>query len=99
MRTASCYPASVQQQRFGGARLVAAAAAALVVGCALTLTLFGTDEAGTRAVVRFTARTSALLFSGAFAASAINRLWPGPPARWLLRNRRYLGLSFAVSHG
>jgi DMSO/TMAO reductase YedYZ heme-binding membrane subunit len=89
----------MQQPRFGGARLVGAAAIALMSGCALTLALFGTDETGIRALVRFTARTSALLFSLAFAASAINRLWRGPVGRWLLRNRRYLGLSFAVSHG
>ena len=38
-----------------------------------------------------------VLFSLAFAASALNRLWPR--TRWLLRNRRYVGVSFAVSHG
>jgi hypothetical protein len=45
-----------------------------------------------------TARTSLLLFLLAFAASAAYRLRPGPGTRWLLANRRYVGLSFASSH-
>ncbi|MFI5500572.1 hypothetical protein ACIA5E_16060 [Nocardia asteroides] len=36
---------------------------------------------------------------GAFVATSVLALWPGEPARWLARNRRYLGLSFAMSHG
>ncbi|MFI8975810.1 hypothetical protein ACIGO9_23180 [Nocardia asteroides] len=36
---------------------------------------------------------------GAFVATSALALWPGEPARWLARNRRYLGLSFAMSHG
>ena len=33
----------------------------------------------------------------AFAASSIQALFPGPFSRWLLRNRKYLGLSFAAA--
>jgi methionine sulfoxide reductase heme-binding subunit len=51
-----------------------------------------------RVVVRYTARTSLLFFCLAFSASALHRLWSTPYTRWQLRNRRYLGLSFAVSH-
>jgi hypothetical protein len=49
-------------------------------------------------VVRATARTSVLLFGLAFAASSLHRLWPSEATRWLLANRRYLGVSFATSH-
>ncbi len=35
----------------------------------------------------------------AFAASAMAQLLPGNTSRWLLRNRRYLGLSFAAGFG
>jgi sulfoxide reductase heme-binding subunit YedZ len=58
----------------------------------------GFEVDGVRMVVRYTARTSLLFFCLAFSASALHRLWPTPYTRWQLRNRRYLGLSFAVSH-
>jgi sulfoxide reductase heme-binding subunit YedZ len=58
----------------------------------------GFEVEGVRMVVRYTARTSLLFFCLAFSASALHRLRPGPFTRWQLRNRRHLGLSFAVSH-
>ena len=58
----------------------------------------GFEVDGVRMVVRYTARTSLLFFCLAFSASALHRLWSGAFTRWQLRNRRYLGLSFAVSH-
>lgn len=58
----------------------------------------GFETDGVRLVIRFTARTSLLFFCLAFSASALYRLWPTAPTRWQLRNRRYLGLSFAASH-
>src|SRR5215475_10466362 len=54
---------------------------------------------GVRMVVRFTARTSLLFFCLAFSAAALARLWPNAWTRWLRRNRRYLGVTFAASHG
>jgi methionine sulfoxide reductase heme-binding subunit len=54
---------------------------------------------GVRMVIRFTARTSLLLFCLAFSASALARLWPNVWTRWQRRNRRQLGVTFAASHG
>jgi methionine sulfoxide reductase heme-binding subunit len=54
---------------------------------------------GVRMVIRFTARTSLLFFCVAFSAAALARLWPNGWTRWLRRNRRYLGVTFAASHG
>jgi sulfoxide reductase heme-binding subunit YedZ len=51
-----------------------------------------------RAVIRATAFTSAVPFLAAFIASALHRLRPWPLGRWLVTNRRYLGLSVAASH-
>jgi DMSO/TMAO reductase YedYZ heme-binding membrane subunit len=59
----------------------------------------GFEVDGIRLAIRFTARTSLFFFCLAFMASALARLWPNAWTRWQLRNRRYLGLSFAVSHG
>ena len=58
----------------------------------------GWDIEGTRLVIRATARTSLVLFVLAFTASALAELLPSELTRWQRRNRRYLGVSFAVSH-
>jgi hypothetical protein len=50
-------------------------------------------------VVRFTARTSLLFFCLAFSAAALAKLWPTIWTRWQRHNRRYLGVTFAASHG
>jgi methionine sulfoxide reductase heme-binding subunit len=81
-----------------GWRLVAAAAAVLSL-MAVGLVLASPDVAGVRSVIRWTARTSLVLFLLTFTASAAWRRWPSAWTRWQLANRRYLGLSFAVSHG
>src|SRR6195256_5960627 len=59
----------------------------------------GFEVDGVRMVIRFTARTSLLLFCLAFSAAALALMWPNAWTRWLRRNRRYLGVSFAASHG
>ena len=56
------------------------------------------DIEGIRVAIRATARTSLVLFVMAFTASALVELLPGAATRWQRRNRRYLGVSFAVSH-
>lgn len=76
-----------------------------LVSLAVSLTALGIaaahqfDVDGMRAVIRATARTSLLLFCLAFSAAALHRLWPHAWTRWQRRNRRYLGVAFAVSHG
>jgi DMSO/TMAO reductase YedYZ heme-binding membrane subunit len=56
----------------------------------------GAPEVG--AVIRATAFTSAMPFLLLFVASPLHRLRPSPTTRWLMANRRYLGLSVAASH-
>jgi len=56
------------------------------------------DVEGIRLVIRATARTSLVLFVMAFTAGALVELVPSDATRWQRRNRRYLGVSFAVSH-
>lgn len=58
----------------------------------------GWDIDGVRLAIRATARTSLVLFALAFTASALAELMPSGATRWQRRNRRYLGVSFAVSH-
>ena len=76
---------------------VAAVAILALVLAAIAITP-DPGEAAARAV-RVTARTSVALFLAAFTAAALWRLWPNAWTRWQRQNRRYLGVSFAVSHG
>ena len=89
---------SQRQGWFEGWRLLAALTLSLVVLSLWIASMRQFDVEGVRMVIRFTARSSLLLFCLAFSAAALARLWPNGWTRWQRRNRRYLGLSFAVSH-
>ena len=62
------------------------------------LSVQGWEAEGVRLVIRATARSSLVLFVLAFTASAMVELLPNEATQWQRRNRRYLGVSFAVSH-
>lgn len=88
-----------RQNWFEGWRLFAVLTLVLV---ALSIWIAGMRQfevEGVRMVIRFTARTSLMLFCLAFSAGALARLWPNAWTRWQRRNRRYLGITFAASHG
>jgi len=82
----------------GGLRLVGAISAVIAAATLIFAARDDFGEQGLRMALHFTARSSLILFLLAFSASSLARLWPGPGTQWLLRNRRYLGLSFAASH-
>jgi len=50
-------------------------------------------------MIQFTVRCAVPLVYVVFAASALQVLFPSPFGRWLLLNRKYVGLSFAVAMG
>jgi sulfoxide reductase heme-binding subunit YedZ len=83
---------------FEGWRLFALLALTLLALSIWIAGMRGFEVEGVRMVIRFTARTSLLLFCLAFSAAALARLWPNAATRWLRRNRRYVGVSFAASH-
>jgi sulfoxide reductase heme-binding subunit YedZ len=68
--------------------------AAIVIG---TLGLVGTGEEGLRLVNRYLARLAFYLFLPAYSASALHRLWRSPATKWMMRERRSLGLGYAVA--
>jgi DMSO/TMAO reductase YedYZ heme-binding membrane subunit len=70
----------------------------LLLAMAAGLLALHPDVEGLRLAIRATARTSLVLFAAAFSAAALARLVPGEATRWQRRNRRHLGVSFAVSH-
>lgn len=60
--------------------------------------ILGFNEEFVRTVIRATARTSVVLFLLAFSAAAARAMLPSTPTLWLMANRRYLGVSFALAH-
>jgi DMSO/TMAO reductase YedYZ heme-binding membrane subunit len=88
-----------QANWFEGYRLLALLCL-LVAGLSAWLgAIRGFETEGVRMVIRFTARSSLILFCLAFSADALFRMWPSAWSRWQRRNRRELGLAFAASHG
>jgi methionine sulfoxide reductase heme-binding subunit len=73
---------------------------ALFVGSMIVMIVVfqGIDESAMRMIIRATGRTSLILFLSAFIASSLRKLRSSPISIWLIKNRRYLGLSMAVSH-
>ncbi|MDY6946842.1 MAG: hypothetical protein SXG53_14085 [Pseudomonadota bacterium] len=82
-----------------GWSMVGAVAIALVLVVSVEAMTTSTPAEGVRGIIRATARSSFALFSLAFTASAAFHFWPNAWTRWQLRNRRHLGVSFALSHG
>jgi len=89
---------SSRQGWFEGWRLLAVLTLSLIALSLWIASMRQFEVEGVRMVIRFTARSSLLLFCLAFGAAALARLWPNAWTRWQRRNRRYLGLSFAASH-
>ena len=79
-------------------RLFAVLTSTLIALSVWIAAMRGFELDGVRMVIRFTARTSLLLFSLAFSAAALARIWPNAWTRWQARNRRHLGVTFAASH-
>lgn len=85
--------------RFNKWRIVKYATISIATVFTFILLVNGVNESSFRIAIRFTARSSCILFILAFTASSLRRLTPSLVSNWLLQNRRYLGLSMAISHG
>lgn len=79
--------------------LTFAATVVTATACSFAYTAVGGGLEGWHAVVRTSAKTSLLFFLAAFVASSARARWRAPATAWLLANRRYVGVSFASSHG
>ena len=72
-------------------------ASVLTLASIALFTVQGASEESVRAWVRATARASVALFLMAFVARPLRQLWRSGASRWLLANRRYLGVAAAYA--
>lgn len=70
----------------------------VIVFLAIHFAVSGWSAASITSGIDATGRSSLILFSIAFIASSLHRLWTTPLTTWALQNRRWIGLSFAGSH-
>jgi DMSO/TMAO reductase YedYZ heme-binding membrane subunit len=82
----------------GGWKLLGLISALLVATTLVIVWTMGANAETARALIRLTGRTSLIFFCLTFGAASFARVMPGPLTSWLAANRRYLGLSFVVSH-
>lgn len=76
--------------------IITPATSALVI--AITLMAHGYNEDGLLLTARYTVRVGLPLFLLAYSASALTQFFPSQSTRWIRRNRRYIGINFAVAH-
>ena len=72
----------------------------LPISSVVVFSMMGTELSSGRAVssmIELSVRCAIPLLYVAFAASSINVLFPGIFGRWILRNRKFIGLSFAAA--
>jgi hypothetical protein len=70
------------------------------ISIAMVVAMAGKDLSGPDAVssmIQLSVRCAVPLLYIAFAVSSVKALFPGVFSRWLVRNRKYLGLSFAAA--
>jgi len=88
----------VRTRGIEGWRVTGLIGAMLAVMTILLIPMAAHQSDAIRLVIRATARTSLILFMLAFSAAALAQLSPVPAVGWLRRNRRYIGVGFALSH-
>ena len=95
----STHPAKLLQSRFiNGWNLFWLITAP--ISAVMVYSMTGIELTSGRAVssmIELSVRCAVPLLFVAFAASSVNVLFPGPFGRWLLRNRKFIGLSFAAA--
>lgn len=83
---------------FSGWRLVFGIVGATALLVASIVAVYGTGEPGIRLWLKVTGRTDTIPFAAAFVASPWHQIFPSTFSTWLVKNRRFLGISFALQH-
>ncbi len=75
--------------------------AAVAISAVLTivpLAIYGVEKPGIINWLDATGRAGMITFTAAFIASPLNKTFPSSFSRWLLKNRRFLGIGFGFQH-
>lgn len=83
---------------WNGWRFTTWVTALIVIFLIFNFGMAGWNASAIKHAIDVTGRSSLILFSIAFTASSLENLWQSSLSRWTLRNRRWIGLSFASSH-
>ena len=81
-----------------GWRITTLVTCLIVVGLLFNFGLAGWNAPAIHQAIDATGRSSLIFFAVAYTSSSLESLWPSSLSRWTLRNRRWIGLSFASSH-
>lgn len=81
-----------------GVRIVLLTFVLLLLTLAVSLMLHSWSQEMLQHYIRTTARISFTIFLTILIASPLQQLYPSAFSLWLVSNRRYLGLSFALAH-
>ena len=79
-------------------RLAALLLAGTILWYALIFLWGGITQESTRLAIRWSARFAVVFFCGAFGASALQYFFKTSFTFWLRMNRKYLGITFAITH-
>ncbi len=79
-------------------KIAALTTVSIVLFSIAVVLLDGSIETSLRLLLRATARSSLLLFLLAFGATSAHAVLRNSASAWAVKNRRYLGVSFAISH-
>lgn len=82
----------------GGIRLIALVGGSTFAAVSAAYIQAGSYLAALPFVMLPTAHVAFALFWMAFSASSLHALAPSPYSKWAMKNRRYIGLSFALVH-
>lgn len=86
----------INQERFKTWEVVTLTAISVATTMLLLLFAHGLTKTGVILTIRATGRISFPLFLMLSLSGSLYKLIPSPGAYWLLRNRKYLGLAFAI---
>ena len=86
------------QLNFNKWNIVSAAVLISAVLTVITLAVYGVEKQGIIKWLDATGRAGMITFTAAFIASPLHKLFPSYFSRWLLKNRRFLGIAFGFLH-
>lgn len=78
--------------------IVYAAIAIRAVLTVVPLAMYGIEKQGIINWLDATGRAGMITFTAAFIASPLHKFFPSSFSRWLLKNRRFLGIGFGFQH-